>query len=147
MRLHFYNKWKDIEIVTNREILCDMGYESSVIFENPSYDSAIIGISEDERVIYDYDKMIKYLVTEDDMTIEEASDFISYNTIRSLPYIENHPIIMYNLIYWINYPYIYSWGYFFLCKIAKTASLLEKELEEKMPVIENYNKVKILKRF
>ncbi len=34
-----------------------------------------------------------------------------------------------------------------LCKIAKTASLLEKELEEKMPVIENYNKVKILKRF
>lgn len=76
-----------------------MGYENSVIFENPSYDSAIIGISEDERVIYDYDKMIKYLVTEDDMTIEEASDFISYNTIRSLPYVENHPIIMYNLIY------------------------------------------------
>ena len=74
-------------------------YESSVIFENPSYDSAIIGISEDERVIYDYDKMIKHLVTEDDMTIEEASDFISYNTIRSLPYVENHPIIMYNLIY------------------------------------------------
>ena len=85
--------------MTNREILCDMGYESSVIFENPSYDPAIIGISEDERVIYDYDKMIKYLVTEDDMTIEEASDFISYNTIRSLPYVENHPIIMYNLIY------------------------------------------------
>lgn len=76
-----------------------MGHESSVIFENPSYDSAIIGISEDERVIYDYDKMIKYLVTEDNMTIEEASDFISYNTIRSLPYVENHPIIMYNLIY------------------------------------------------
>ena len=85
--------------MTNREILCDMGYESSVIFENPSYDSTIIGISEDERVIYDYDKMIKYLVTKDDMTIEEASDFISYNTIRSLPYVENHPIIMYNLIY------------------------------------------------
>lgn len=85
--------------MTNREILCDMGYESSVIFENPSYDSAIIGISEDERVIYDYDKMIKYLVTEDGMTIEEASDFISYNTIRSLPYVDNHPIIMYNLIY------------------------------------------------
>ncbi|MDD6827907.1 MAG: hypothetical protein PUE12_17710 [Oscillospiraceae bacterium] len=85
--------------MTNREILCDMGYKNSVIFENPSYDSAIIGISEDERVIYDYDKMIKYLVTEDDMTIEEASDFISYNTIRSLPYVENHPIIMYNLIY------------------------------------------------
>lgn len=85
--------------MTNREILCDMGYENSIIFDNPSYDSAIIGISEDERVIYDYDKMINYLVTEDDMTIEEASDFISYNTIRSLPYVENHPIIMYNLIY------------------------------------------------
>lgn len=75
-----------------------MGYEDSVIFENPDYDSAIIGISEDNRIIYDYDKMIDFLVTKDNMSIKEAADFISYNTIRSLPYIENSPIIMYPLI-------------------------------------------------
>ena len=72
---------------------------SIVLFESPSYDDAFIGLTLDNRAVYDYDKMIKYLVTEDNMTIEEASDFISYNTIRSLPYVENHPIIMYNLIY------------------------------------------------
>ena len=31
----------------NREILCDMGYNESIVFENPDYDSAIIGITED----------------------------------------------------------------------------------------------------
>lgn len=84
--------------MTNREILCNVGYEDSVIFENPDYDSAIIGISEDNRIIYDYDKMIDFLVIKDNMSIKETADFISYNTIRSLPYIENSPIIMYPLI-------------------------------------------------
>lgn len=84
--------------MTNREILCNVGYEDSVIFENPDYDSAIIGISEDNRIIYDYDKMIDFFVIKDNMSIKEAADFISYNTIRSLPYIENSPIIMYPLI-------------------------------------------------
>ena len=74
---------------------CD--YEDVIIFSNPSYASAFIGISEDNRAIYDYDKMIEFLVNEDGMTDIEAVDFIGYNTIRSLPYIENAPIIMYSL--------------------------------------------------
>jgi len=84
----------------NRYILSDMGYEDSVVFENPDYDKAIIGVSDDDRVIYDYDKMIECLVSEDDMTEEEAVDFISYNTIRSLTYIQNDkkPIIMFSLM-------------------------------------------------
>ncbi len=84
----------------NRYILSDMGYEDSVVFENPDYDKAIIGVSDDDRVIYDYDKMIEFLVSEDDMTEEEAVDFISYNTIRSLTYIQNDkkPIIMFSLM-------------------------------------------------
>lgn len=82
----------------NREILDDMGYTDSIIFTNPDYDDAIIGVSHDDRVIYDYDKMLEHLITNEDMTDEEAADFISYNTIRSIPYAgENAPIVMYGI--------------------------------------------------
>jgi hypothetical protein len=82
----------------NREILDEMGYTDSIIFTNPDYDDAIIGVSHDDRVIYDYDKMLEHLMVHEDMTDEEAADFISYNTIRSIPYAgENAPIVMFGL--------------------------------------------------
>ena len=82
----------------NKDILMDQGFENFIIFENPDYDSAIIGITEDNQVVYDYDKMIEHLIQEDDMSYEEAIDFISYNTIRSLSYVGmGAPIIMYGI--------------------------------------------------
>ena len=82
----------------NKGILMDQGFENFIIFENPDYDSAIIGITENNQVVYDYEKMIEHLMQEDDMDYEEAVDFISYNTIRSLPYAgEGAPIIMYSI--------------------------------------------------
>ena len=82
----------------NKDILMDQGFENFIIFENPDYDSAIIGITEDNQVVYDYDKMIEHLIQEDDMSYEEAIDFISYNTIRSLSYVGmGAPIIMYSI--------------------------------------------------
>ena len=56
--------------MTNREILNGMDYENLIIFENPDYDEAIIGVSHDDRVIYDYDKMIEHLIKHDNMSIE-----------------------------------------------------------------------------
>ena len=81
----------------NREFLAENGYEDLVVFENPSFDAAIIGVSEDDRVIYDYDLMIEAAMAEEGWTEEEAIDWIDYNTIRSLPYVDNAPIIMYKL--------------------------------------------------
>ena len=82
----------------NKDILMDQGFENFIIFENPDYDSAIIGITENNQVVYDYEKMIEHLMQEDDMDYEEAVDFICYNTIRSLPYAgEGAPIIMYSI--------------------------------------------------
>ena len=82
----------------NKDILMDQGFENFIIFENPDYDSAIIGITENNQVVYDYDKMIEHLIQEDDMSYEEAIDFISYNTIRSLSYVGmGVPIIMYSI--------------------------------------------------
>lgn len=84
--------------MTNREILNDMDYEDLVIFQNPDYDEAIIGVSHDDRVVYGYDKMIKYLMSHDNMSIEEAADFISYDTIRSLSYAgPEAPIVMFGI--------------------------------------------------
>ena len=84
--------------MTNRELLEEFDYENLVVFENPDYDSAIIGVSHDDRVIYDYDKMIKHSIDIEHMSIEDAVDFISYDTIRSLSYRGNDaPIVMFGI--------------------------------------------------
>lgn len=81
-----------------RETLEDLGYENLLVFENPDYDDAIIGVSHDDRVIYDYDKMIAHLMDKESMSIEEAADFISYDTIRSLSYSgPEAPIVMFGI--------------------------------------------------
>ena len=86
-----------------REILAEMYDEDEldeiVMFENPSYANAVIGISEDRRLIYDMDMMVECLMEEDGMEEIEAIEFIEYNTVRSLPYVPNHPIIKHNLVF------------------------------------------------
>ena len=73
-------------------------HEEAVIFNVPNYDNAIVGISEDGRVIYDYELMIKELTNDTALTEDEAIQFLDYNTIRTLPYIEEkvRPIILYS---------------------------------------------------
>lgn len=78
-----------------KQLLCARGMEESIVFENPDYVTAIIGVSEDDRVIYDFDKMVEYLMKTDDMSFEDACEFIDFNTIRALPYMgEKAPIVM-----------------------------------------------------
>lgn len=66
-----------------------------VVFEEPSYDEAIIGTTHDRRVVYDYYIMCHCLTERDGMTEEEAAEFVDYNAARAIPYIENGPVIMY----------------------------------------------------
>ena len=78
------------------EMLLDNGYEGVKFLSDYSYDDALIGVSEDNRAIYDYNKMVEWLMETEGFTEEEAADWISYNTIRALPYFgEDAPIIMY----------------------------------------------------
>lgn len=65
--------------------------------DNPSYVTAAIGTEEiSGRVIYDYEKMVEFLMETDGMTYEDAAEFIDYNTIRAIPYMgESAPIILY----------------------------------------------------
>ena len=49
-------------------------------------------------LFYDYDLMLEHLIVHENMTDEEAADFISYNTMRIIPYAgEYAPIVMYGL--------------------------------------------------
>lgn len=61
------------------------------------FDSAIIGVSHDDRVVYDYDEMVVGFAEENGITEEDAIDFIEFNTIRSLPYVEDSPIIVHRI--------------------------------------------------
>ena len=80
------------------EKLLDAGYEGVVYLTNYSYDDALIGVSEDGRAIYDYNKMIEWLVLTQGFEPSEAVEWIDYNTIRALPYMgADAPIIMYPL--------------------------------------------------
>lgn len=82
------------------EKLLEAGYEGVLFFVNYSYDDACIGVSDDGRAIYDYEKMIEWLMDEENWSDEEAVEWIEYNTLRALPYMgEGRPIIMYPLAY------------------------------------------------
>ena len=80
-----------------RDLLNEIGLEEAIIFENPDYDEAIIGVSHNDRVIYSFEKMVQHLMDKDKMTEEEAIEFIEYNTIRAIPYFgPNAPIVLMN---------------------------------------------------
>ena len=74
------------------------GYEDVKYLTNYSYDTALIGVTEDNRAVYDFEKMVEQLIETEGFTSEEAVEWIEYNTVRALPYFgEKAPIIMYPL--------------------------------------------------
>ena len=78
------------------EKLLDNGYEGIKYLTNFSYDTALIGVTHDDRAVYDYNLMVQQLVEEEDFTEEEAMEWIDYNTVRALPYMEpGAPVILY----------------------------------------------------
>ena len=61
-----------------------------------SYDDALIGVTHDNRAVYDYEKMVEWLISTEEFTEEEAVEWIDYNTLRAIGYFgEDAPIIMY----------------------------------------------------
>lgn len=73
--------------------------EEALVFDNASYDNSIVGVTTDNRVVYDYEKMILEFMKDEECRYEDAVDWIEFNTIRSLPYAgEYAPIIMYPIL-------------------------------------------------
>ena len=83
--------------MTAEEKLLHNGHEGVRFFTNYSYDDALIGVTIDDRAVYDFEKMVKWLVEKEGFTPEDAIEWIEYNTIRALPYMEGAPVIIYPL--------------------------------------------------
>lgn len=84
--------------ISIEEKLLDNGYENVKCLTNFSYDTALIGVTDDNRAVYDFDLMVCWLTETKNFTQEEAIEWIEYNTIRALPYFgDDAPIIMYRL--------------------------------------------------
>jgi hypothetical protein len=84
--------------MTAKETILNAEYENVILLANYSYDDALIGVTEDGRAVYDYDKMVAWLVETEGFTETDAIEWIDYNTIRALPYMgDKAPIIVYPL--------------------------------------------------
>ena len=81
------------------EKLLGNGYEGVKYLTDFSYDTALIGVSHDDRAIYDYDLMVEWLMEDQGFTEEEAVEWIDYNTIRALPYMGvDGPIVLHRFL-------------------------------------------------
>lgn len=86
------------DITELKEKLVNSGYEDVVLFDNYSYATAFIGVTSDNRAVYDYDLMVEYLMEKEGWSWEDAVDWIDYNTIRSLSYYgDSAPLVMYRI--------------------------------------------------
>lgn len=82
--------------MNTEERLMDAGYEGVKYLVNESYDDALIGVSEDGRAIYDFDRMVDWLIEKYGWSDVESIEWIEFNTLRALPYVgSDAPIIMY----------------------------------------------------
>ena len=59
---------------------------------------AIIGVTTDERIVYSYERITECLMETDDISEEDAIEYVDYNVVGSLnPKIEESPIIIYEI--------------------------------------------------
>ena len=67
--------------------------DESILLQNYSYDSAIIGATKEGSVLYDYDLMIQWLQETEGFSCDDAVEWIEYNTLRAIPYFQSKGII------------------------------------------------------
>jgi hypothetical protein len=68
-----------LEIAAQEKAYKPVGFDNN---EN-GYDEAIIGISNDFRLIYSIEKMIHLTSIQGEMSLEDAQDWLSFNTFSS----------------------------------------------------------------
>ena len=79
--------------------LLSNGYQNVCCMPDYSYDTALIGVSHDNRAVYDYDLMVQWLVENEGFTDLEAAEWIDYNTICCLDYMgHGAPIVLHRFL-------------------------------------------------
>lgn len=80
-----------------KEYLEEKELYNTQYFEEPDYASAVIGTTDDDRLVYDYEKMVEHVMNLHNWDRSEAMEFIDFNTINSLNMAPFAPIVVYPL--------------------------------------------------
>lgn len=70
-----------------------------IILEGDEYADGAVGLSNDNHVIYDYNKLVESLMKHNNWSGTEAIEWLEYNTLRAIPYMKaegKEPIILIN---------------------------------------------------
>lgn len=82
-----------------KQMLLDNDLEGTSYFDGDDYTDAIMGYTDGGNLVYSYELMIDWLMRNDGMDYTEAQEWIDYNPIRVIPYMDDpKPIIVYGLI-------------------------------------------------
>ena len=73
----------------------DLESEGTILYRNPDFHTAIIGVTTDYHAVYDYERMVEYLMIHENFTYEESVEWIDYNTLRTYSSEGLMPIVMY----------------------------------------------------
>lgn len=80
------------------EFLSETYGDDVVHFDGPEFDGGIVGVTTDGRLVYSYEKLVESLAEANRWSREDAIDWVEFNTIRSLPYIQGRaPVVMNDL--------------------------------------------------
>ena len=83
------------EYVNDEDIL-----NKIVVLEGDEFASGVVGITEDYKLVYSYEKLVKSL-TNSYGSEEDAVEWLEYNTLRAIPYMSSDgllaPVIIHEL--------------------------------------------------
>ena len=79
------------------EIIESYGYEDVVIFTEPDYAEAFMGVTDTNRAVYDFELMVKHLCDKEHLTKLDAIEFIELNTMKASAFHHDSPLILYRL--------------------------------------------------
>jgi hypothetical protein len=82
--------------MTAKELI-DNAVKGAIVLEPQStFNTALVGVSSDGRLVYSEDKILIALQEKDGMDYEEALEWYQYNTVRTLDYQKGRyaPIIL-----------------------------------------------------
>ena len=78
------------------EWLEDNGYSEKPCWRE--FAKALVGITTDDRLVYSYERIVECLMETDNMSDEDAIDYVDYNVVGALnPHIEESRIIIHEI--------------------------------------------------
>jgi hypothetical protein len=81
--------------MTVEERLAANGYDDDVMLFRNEYDDAVIGMTTDDRVVYDFDLMVESAMKNQNCDYEEAVSWVEHNALGAIPYMgDASPVVL-----------------------------------------------------